>query len=142
MARGDLMGSSAARYENLLTITVEQQDGVSRLRLAGELDLSGVRDLKRALRAAETDGTRVIHLDMTKVAFMDCSGLTVLLTARNRAREAGVELVVRGATGEVWRLLQLTGVDPLFEGAHRRAFPDGSGHLRIQPKVEPERLDG
>jgi anti-sigma B factor antagonist len=125
--------------EHLLSIQVEQCDGIARIRLAGELDMSGRERLERALLAAEAHGARAIHVDLSHVVFMDSSALGALLGAHDRAKRAAQKLIVRGAGGEVWRLFQVAGANEVFDGAELPDFPELPGELsQWHPVLLPE----
>jgi anti-sigma B factor antagonist len=115
--------------EHLLSIQVEQCDGIARIRLAGELDMSGRDRFERALIAAEAHASRAIHVDLSHVVFMDSSALGALLGAHDRTNRAAQKLIVRGAGGEVWRLFQVAGANDVFDGAELPDFPDLPGEL-------------
>ncbi|WP_345944847.1 ANTAR domain-containing protein [Streptomyces albus subsp. chlorinus] len=79
----------------------------------GELDLQGHQlqpDLRRAL---ERSGSG-IDLDLSGVAFCDCSGLSVLLGLRRRALAQGKTVTIHSSSPPVERLLDLTGAGTLF----------------------------
>lgn len=125
--------------EHMLSIQVEHCDGLARIRLAGELDMSGRERFERALIAAEALGTRAIHVDLSHVVFMDSAALGALLGAHDRTKRAAQNLIVRGAGGEVWRLFQVAGASDVFEGAELPDFPDLPGELsHWQPVLLPE----
>jgi anti-sigma B factor antagonist len=141
--RGDSMGRWGPD-EHLLSIQVEQCDGVARIRLAGELDMSGRDRFERALMAAETHGSRAVLVDLSHVVFMDSSALGVLLGAHDRTTRAEQKLIVRGAGGEVWRLIQLAGAHDVFDGAELPDFPELPGeYSQWQPVMHSDgELDG
>jgi anti-anti-sigma factor len=125
--------------EHLLSIQVEQCDGIARIRLAGELDMSGRERFEQALATAEAHAMRAVHVDLSHVVFMDSSALGALLGAHDRANRSARLLVVRGAGGEVWRLFQLAGANDVFDGAELSDFPDLPGELsQWQPVLLPE----
>ena len=88
-----------------------ESDGSSSvwLRLAGELDLSDCPQLRRALIEA---GERVatIAVDLHGLTFIDCAGIATLFRAATEARRRGGDLSLLGASGQVERVLELTGV--------------------------------
>jgi anti-anti-sigma factor len=100
-----------------LRLRVGAPDGLPRLAVEGELDLSSVSALEEAvadaLGGAEDGG--VVELDLGGVTFMDSTGLRGLLTARQRAEAAGRRLRVVAATPAVRRVLELTHTAELFE---------------------------
>jgi len=79
--------------------------------LAGEIDTTSVDAVRRAV-ADLADGTRLIVLDLSGVAFCDAAGARFLVEARLRAGEAGAELIVRNPQQSVSRVLELTGALP------------------------------
>jgi len=82
---------------------------------AGEFDVHTAERVRDALRQAEASEPGVITIDLSQVAFMDSTGLGVLIGALNRAQERGGRIVLAGPTTRVLRLLALTGMDERFE---------------------------
>ncbi|WBP84546.1 STAS domain-containing protein [Kitasatospora cathayae] len=79
------------------------------MRAGGEIDLATAPRLRHRLAAA-LEAHREVVLDLSEVTFMDCSGLRVLVQARNQADQYGGRLVLRGVGRPVARLLKLTGL--------------------------------
>lgn len=75
----------------------------------GQVDLATAPRLAEAL--AQADGIGETVLDLTAVDFLDSVGVGVLVEAAVAARQRGAGLSVRGATGWVARVLEITGVD-------------------------------
>ena len=57
---------------------------------------------------AERDPTRIV-VDLGRLAFIDSTGLRLLLQADARAREHGYELVLRPGGASVQRVFEVTG---------------------------------
>ena len=66
--------------------------------------------LAAAIASDERDGGAPV-LDLTRLAFMDVSGMRVLLDAARRAKRAGGALVVFNPPPPIRRLFALTAVD-------------------------------
>ena len=81
--------------------------GCAVLALSGELDISDVAELSVRLTAVMSGEPWVI-VDLTDLAFIDCSSLWVLAGARERTRLAGGDVLLAGPRGAVTRLLLLT----------------------------------
>ncbi|WP_354644759.1 STAS domain-containing protein [Kitasatospora camelliae] len=79
------------------------------VRAHGEIDLDAAPRLRRELTHA-LDAHREVLLDLSRVTFMDCSGLGALVRARNQTDRTGSRLVLRGVSHPVARLLRLTGL--------------------------------
>jgi anti-anti-sigma factor len=74
---------------------------------SGEVDLSTASELGHALEAAPA-GSRHVVVDLTEVAFLDSSGINVLLTGQRTLAEAGVGFRVVAPAGPVRRIFELT----------------------------------
>jgi HptB-dependent secretion and biofilm anti anti-sigma factor len=64
-------------------------------------------------RLAASHG-KTITIDVSGLSFIDSAGLGMLLIAREEARKANRNLVLRGAAGQVKRMFALTKFDTLF----------------------------
>ncbi|WP_030398348.1 STAS domain-containing protein [Kitasatospora purpeofusca] len=85
------------------------------VRVGGEIDLAAAPRLRRRLTTV-LEARREVVLDLSEVTFMDCSGLGVLVRARNQADRSGKRLVLRGVGRPVARLLKLTGLSRRLAG--------------------------
>jgi anti-sigma B factor antagonist len=85
--------------------------------LSGEIDLACADDVAEAGVALlhHTPGPARIVVDLGAVEFLDSSGLSALLQIRRAAVAQGVEVALRDVTRSVGVLLQLTGVEELFD---------------------------
>lgn len=95
------MTASASR----LDIEV-QSAGV--LTLRGDIDAHTAGQLEAALLDVHDEDE--VHLHMAEVAFLDSSGLRVVLAAHRRLAEDGRELIVDRPSDVVTRLLEITGL--------------------------------
>lgn len=90
-------------------------DGGLCLAVAGELDVTIVRDLEAWL--AETGSTLApgarFTIDLSGVTFCDASGLALLIDARRRTGPGGT-VVLDGPRPQLLRLLRVTGLDRVF----------------------------
>jgi anti-anti-sigma factor len=87
----------------------EPQPGFRDIRVEGELDLAVAGELDEVLSAAvaECDGV-LVGLD--RCAFIDSSGIAVILRAHSRMEEAGRRLAVYAPVDQVLRVLSMTGL--------------------------------
>jgi anti-anti-sigma factor len=92
-----------------LTITSAVENGAVSIALEGELDLAGARQMEESLAAAEREGPTRLVVDLERLAFIDSTGLRLLLQADARARECGYELVLRPGEPAVQRAFEVTG---------------------------------
>jgi anti-anti-sigma factor len=97
-----------------LTIETYPDDNRVLVAVSGELGLDVDDELRAALRAALAAADEGVELDMSGVAFWDCSALNVLLALREQASAEGKAVAVSAASPIVERLLTLTGTLALF----------------------------
>ncbi|HEY0932846.1 MAG TPA: STAS domain-containing protein [Trebonia sp.] len=91
-----------------LSVAVHQSTGAPVVRLAGEVDVT-TRGLEVVLGVLAAKRPRLLLVDVSALAFIDCAALGVVLRARRELGAAGCELALAGPSGEVARLLDLTG---------------------------------
>ena len=86
-----------------------------RVCVAGELDLSTSKALERELEGVLSEGSRTsVVLDLSRLSFLDSTGLRALWTARQHALSAGGTLVLGDASDPVLRVLNMTKLDKVF----------------------------
>jgi anti-sigma B factor antagonist len=89
------------------------EDGV-RIEVWGELDLSTSPRLAEALRR-ELDGGNSVTLDLSKVTFIDSTGLNVLITAARACEENGCTIALGpDLPAQIRRVFEITGIDGVF----------------------------
>lgn len=87
----------------------ELDSGVRDIQVEGELDLAVAGKLDEVLVEACAQCDRVL-VGLERCAFIDSSGIAVILRAHNRMREEGRRLVVYGPGDQVLRVLAMTGL--------------------------------
>lgn len=106
------MGSSWESAQFGIEETVESN--IVRLALTGELDLAVAEKLRARLETLADAGTAVT-LDLSRLDFIDSSGLNVLITYHRYAARDGWNLDVNPRiSAEVERVIKLAGLDTLF----------------------------
>ncbi|HEY7891674.1 MAG TPA: STAS domain-containing protein [Solirubrobacteraceae bacterium] len=94
-----------------LSVSCVVEDDTAVLVLEGELDLDGAPEMDRWLRQAADvipDPRRLV-VDLGRLAFIDSTGLRLLLQANARAQEQGYEFVLRPGEPSVQRVFEVTG---------------------------------
>ncbi len=84
-------------------------DGAARVALQGELDLASARKMEEHLASLDEQSPSRVVVDLAGLAFIDSSGLRVLLLADARARARGYELVLLPGQEPVQRVFEMTG---------------------------------
>ncbi|HEX4189144.1 MAG TPA: STAS domain-containing protein [Solirubrobacteraceae bacterium] len=92
--------------------------GTHTLMLTGELDMATAPDLETVVTACAGNAGR-LALDLSRLTFIDSTGLRLVLLTQQLCREAGAEFAVIPGPTLVQRVFELTGV------VDRLPFRDG-----------------
>lgn len=88
---------------------VSHSDGVTTVRLAGEIDTYTVPQLRRAFEKVVTGAGHKVVVDLQEVTFLDSSGLGAIIGLHRRvvAGDGQLELVCTGMPLQLVRLMSL-----------------------------------
>ena len=107
-------GPARLVHKGRITIQVHTEGDLYLISLVGELDMSNIAALDAELQRAEESSADRIVLDLSRVEFIDSSGLELLVNARRRSDPDPDRLRIRRGRDQVTRLLALTGIDELL----------------------------
>lgn len=95
----------------ILEFETRERDDHVHLALRGELDLSTTEKVEAELRRVEQSHPPVVVLDLSELTFLDSTGLRLIVTADQRARQSDRRLtIVKGPT-TVQRVFSITKLD-------------------------------
>jgi anti-anti-sigma factor len=103
--------AGAPARHGLLSIESESVGGCYRMRVAGELDRSNADLLTACITHAEASPEPEIVVDLSRLTFIDSSGLRILIAAAERSEPASDRLSIVAPTRVVRRILDLTGTE-------------------------------
>lgn len=97
-------------------VTTSAEGAAVVVTVRGELDIGSAPVLREALlRLIADDAVPDLVVDGSGVAFVDSSGLAVLLMASRRWSSAGKRVVLRRPSKALRRIVELTGATRAFE---------------------------
>ena len=96
----------------LLSLEIEAGTHGPTVRVAGEIDLATAPKLRACLESLADEA--VVAVDLSGVAFVESSGIAVLIAEHKRRVVAGEQLVVTGSSPLTLRVFEAAGVDQLF----------------------------
>src|SRR5438067_12462689 len=100
--------------------TIHGETKAAAFRVSSDIDTSTATELKpKLLTELQRHGPSLV-LDLEAVQFIDSTGLGMLVSVLKEARKAGGTVRLINPTREVMRLLQITGLERIFDigGAH------------------------
>jgi anti-sigma B factor antagonist len=84
------------------------------IQLFGELDMSTAPALREELVELIAAGATMVTVDLSELAFVDSTGLSVLITGLKRLRQQGGDMALRSPTPGTRRVLEITGLTEVF----------------------------
>lgn len=79
------------------------------MEITGRLTMLGLAlgEVERAIKKRIEQGTRKLVLDLSKVDFVDSSGVGMLVVTASAMEQAGGRMVIAGAAGTLKRILEI-----------------------------------
>jgi anti-anti-sigma factor len=97
----------ASRFE----IGSDVQGDSARLTLTGELDIATVPRVEEAVAKVLAQGARSVIVDLSRLAFVDSSGLRMFITLNERASAEGWSLGLIRPPEPTFSVFQITGAE-------------------------------
>jgi anti-sigma B factor antagonist len=97
-----------------LTVVTHTARACVILTLAGELDVTNAAEAEEAVRVAWQGSPSCLVFDLSRLTFMDSTGVRVLVQARRWATEHRGTIALAGLTPSVARIMEVTGLNQAF----------------------------
>jgi anti-sigma B factor antagonist len=91
-----------------LEVDIARVDSADLVSVSGELDMASALGLAGPLTDIANDGDGSVVVDLSRLSFMDSTGMSVLLNARRRLIRQGRGMLVVCPAGPVLRVFELT----------------------------------
>jgi anti-anti-sigma factor len=101
-----------AEVEGFAVSSASTPEGARFVRVVGELDAATAVELRQVLDSAIGDGAHEVQVDLARVAFMDSSGLAVIVDAHRRLVANGGRVQVCAASAIVGKVIDIAGLSP------------------------------
>ena len=94
-----------------LSLETREEGEQVRIALEGELDLSSALTFDEEIRRAEGRKPKTLVIDLSRLKFLDSTGLRLIMSAQARAKTRGHRLKIVEGTYAVQRIFRLAGVN-------------------------------
>lgn len=116
--------SPATALTQLHLDTSRPTPSTARVAVAGEVDLATAHLLRdRLLNVLREQAPAVLDVDLARVTFLDCTGISALVAVREATLQAGHQMRVSQPQPIVRRVLEVTGLLDLFTAPIDQAQP-------------------
>jgi len=99
---------------NLTINTTAPQPDIRVLEVEGEVDVYTSTSLKQEISQSVSEGVKYIVLNLSKVEYLDSTGLGLLIGALKRLRENQGNLVIVSPSMRIMRVFEITGLYKIF----------------------------
>jgi anti-sigma B factor antagonist len=103
-----------------MTFSVRKQNDITVIEVKGQLIVGNRQELKQRMLDELESGARKFLIDFEGTAYIDSSGLGVLVSLSKKIREQGGELRLANLNEDLRTLFELTKLDTLFHIAGSR----------------------
>ncbi|MEU9471319.1 STAS domain-containing protein [Streptomyces avermitilis] len=114
MAEGEMADTGQAAEPGQLSVVSTATAGIRVLTLAGEIDHDTGQALRQALDASGAPRPRIV-VDLSRVTFMDSTGINIFVAAHRTLTEANGWIRLAAPGEAVMRTLQIVGVDAVID---------------------------
>jgi anti-sigma B factor antagonist len=97
-----------------VTVRISEAPGCTLVAVTGELDIYTAPDLRDAISGVMSAGVHDVVVDLTRVEFLDSTGLGVLVAALKRIGANGGSLQLVFAQERLFKLFSITGLAKVF----------------------------
>jgi len=98
-----------------LTYTINDENGVTMVNLAGDLNMFSAPDLRANLVKKFESGINLFIFNLTDLAFVDSSGIGVLVSFVSMARKRpGAKVVLCGLNAQIRNIFEVTRLLSVF----------------------------
>lgn len=97
-----------------MEIEQSRQGNITVIRLIGDLELTGCREVDHRLRETLGEANGKVVIDLKETRYIDSSGLGILVSLYSHIRKSGGQLVLANPNRSVRRLFDLTNVQNML----------------------------
>jgi anti-sigma B factor antagonist len=98
-----------------IAVEVHHDAGSALVTVGGELEFGTAASLRTTLSDLAQDQSDPVVLDLTALQFIDSTGLSLLVQAKQRFSAQGRRFELRSPTPRVSRVIEISGLAELFE---------------------------
>ena len=98
-----------------MAVKTDSKNGLMICRVDGDIDINCSPDLKKVFDKLISQKTPKIVIEMTRVVYVDSSGLATLVGILKNMRSYGGKMRLAGMSPKVKSLFEITKLDKLFE---------------------------
>ena len=96
-----------------MTYKVTEEGKISTVFLNGEIDMDVTEKAKEVIFPV-IDSGKEVHLNLSKVQYMDSSGISVLIESHQRALEKNTKVVIKDVSKSVLKVIMMAKLEQIL----------------------------
>lgn len=115
LRRGFTVGYTLFQECLYLNYKTKLSDNITTVEMTGRFTFGDHSSFRKLIEEVRDHDSTTMVLDIAGVEFIDSAGLGMLLLARDEGEKSSTTVVLRGAQGQVKRMLEVARFDTLFK---------------------------
>ena len=96
-----------------MSYTVSEEGNIATVHLDGEIDMDVTEKAKEVI-FPHIDAGKEVHLNLSKVQYMDSSGISVLIESHQKALEKNTKVVVKEVSKSVLKVIMMAKLEQIL----------------------------
>jgi anti-sigma B factor antagonist len=97
-----------------MSINVINNNGIEVIHLALEIDLDSSPSVREQIKKS-LNNSKTVHVDLSKVGYIDSSGVASLIEGMQIAKKSAKEFALINVSNEVIKVIKLAHLDKIFK---------------------------
>ena len=96
-----------------MSYTVNEEGNIATVHLDGEIDMDVTEKAKEVI-FPHIDAGKEVHLNLSKVQYMDSSGISVLIESHQKALEKNTKVIIKEVSKSVLKVIMMEKLEQIL----------------------------
>ena len=96
-----------------MSYTVNEEGNIATVHLDGEIDMDVTEKAKEVI-FPHIDAGKEVHLNLSKVEYMDSSGISVLIESHQKALEKNTKVIIKEVSKSVLKVIMMAKLEQIL----------------------------
>ncbi len=96
-----------------MSYTVSEEGNIATVHLDGEIDMDVTEKAKEVI-FPHIDAGKEVHLNLSKVQYMDSSGISVLIESHQKALEKNTKVIIKEVSKSVLKVIMMAKLEQIL----------------------------
>ena len=96
-----------------MSYTVNEEGNIATVHLDGEIDMDVTEKAKEVI-FPPIDAGKEVHLNLSKVQYMDSSGISVLIESHQKALEKNTKVIIKEVSKSVLKVIMMAKLEQIL----------------------------